>query len=215
MGAVAPCLLVAGIGYALVFRVIAGRQPEAVELALQSQLLAYMAWLGAAVFLFRSRQLRFMEQMRWRWPEGGIGGYLALGPGLVLALGLVGNLLHIKETEMPLIDMLLADPVARPLFLLFGITLGPAVEELLFRGIALPVVAHAAGVWPGLLLTSLPFALIHGSQYSWSWQHLALLLLAGMVFGWVRLRADSTLASTLTHCAYNLAMFAGYFLTKG
>jgi uncharacterized protein len=215
IGAILPCMLLSGLGYTLSFRLLAGRQPEPVEIAIQSQLLAYIFWLITASFLFRSRQLRFWEQMRWRWPKSGLAVYAALGPALVLALGIVGNLLKIQQAEMPLLDMLLADPIARPLFVLFGVSLGPAVEELLFRGILLPVVAHAAGVWAGLIITSLPFALIHGSQYSWSWQHLALLLLAGIVFGLVRLHADSTLASTITHCAYNLAMFAGYFITKG
>jgi membrane protease YdiL (CAAX protease family) len=49
-------------------------------------------------------------------------------------------------------------------------------------------------------------------MYDWSWQHLFLLVLVGVAFGLVRIRSNSTLASTVTHGAYNLMMFAAHFL---
>ena len=57
------------------------------------------------------------------------------------------------------------------------------------------------------------FVLMHGPQYDWSWQYLTLLLAASMVFGWVRVKADSTAASTLVHAGYNL-MFYVVYLTQ-
>jgi membrane protease YdiL (CAAX protease family) len=44
---------------------------------------------------------------------------------------------------------------------LLTIVLGPFVEECVFRGIALPLLARTFGVGPGVLLSSALFAAIH------------------------------------------------------
>jgi len=129
-------------------------------------------------------------------------------------MGALANLLQAKNIQHTLMEQLLSDPVGVRLLVLFGITAAPLIEELLFRGIFLPVAVRSVGVPAGLLITSVPFSLMHGPMYDWSWQHLLLLVLVGVVFGVVRLRSDSTLASTITHGAYNLMMFAGHFLTS-
>jgi len=126
---------------------------------------------------------------------------------------LLAPLLRAKDIDVNLLRQMLSDPVARPMLIAFGITIGPLVEEMLFRGILLPVAMRGLGVAGALALTSVPFALIHGPQYSWSWQHILLLVFVSVAFGMIRLRSGSTMASTLTHAAYNLMMFAAYFIT--
>ena len=59
-----------------------------------------------------------------------------------------------------------------------------------------------------------PFALVHGSQYHWSWQHLAIVGLAGAVFGFVRYKSGSTAAATLVHTGYNATLFVGFMIQK-
>src|SRR5256885_2249784 len=73
-----------------------------------------------------------------------------------------------------------------------AVTLGPVSEELIFRGFLFPLLARTFGVVVAILGAALPFALLHGPQYAWSWRHILLVLLAGCAFGWVRHRTGST-----------------------
>ena len=202
-------LLTIGLGYLLL-----GQSPTQVQIAIPSQFAAYGLWLAAVWALLRSPAATFWQSVRWTWPDAGPWIYLALGPALALAAGLLANLLQAKNIQNNLMEQLLSDPVGCRLLVLFGVTGAPLIEELLFRGIMLPVALRSLGIPAALFATSIPFALMHGPMYDWSWQHLSLLVLVGIAFGLVRIRANSTLASTITHGAYNLMMFAGYFLTQ-
>ena len=192
--------------------VILGQSPAQVQIAIPGQFAAYSLWLAAVWILLRSPTASFWQTIGWRWPDNGPWVYLALGPGLALATGLIANLLHAKNIQNGLMEQLLADPVACRLLVLFGVTGAPLIEELLFRGIFLPVAIRDLGIVAGLLVTSIPFSLMHGPMYDWSWQHLSLLVIVGIAFGLIRIRSNSTLASTITHGAYNLMMFAVHFL---
>lgn len=97
---------------------------------------------------------------------------------------------------------------------LFSSTLGPLCEELVFRGFFQPLLIRTFGVPLGILLCAVPFALLHGPQYHWSWQVVVLLTLAGATFGYTRLLTRSTAASTLVHATYNLTFFMGYLLQR-
>lgn len=192
---------------------ILGETPTSVQVAIPSQIAAYALWLGAVWFLFRSLNMRFWPSVGWTWPPEGAWIYLALGPVLAVAAGFAASLLHAKNLQTGLMEQLLSDPVASRLLVIFGVSGAPMIEELLFRGIMLPVAVRSLGVAAGLLVTSIPFSLMHGPMYGWSWQHLLLLILVSIAFGLIRLRSNSTLASTVTHGAYNLTMFVGHFLT--
>lgn len=189
-----------------------GDAPTPVQIAIPSQSTAYALWLASVWFLFRALGLPLWKSLAWTRPPGGLWTYLALGPALALAAGLLAGLMQTKEVHNGLMDQLLADPVGCRLLVLFGVTGWPLIEELLFRGIILPVAVRSLGLASGLLVTAVPFSLMHGPMYNWSWQHLLLLVAVGVAFGLVRLRSGSTLASTVTHGAYNLMMFAGHFL---
>lgn len=193
---------------------VLGRSPLQVEIAIPGQFASYGLWLLAVWALLRGQAGGFWQALHWTWPAQGPWAYLALGPGIALLMGALANLLQARNIQHTLMEQLLSDPVGVRLLVLFGITAAPLIEELLFRGIFLPVAVRSVGVPAGLLITSVPFSLMHGPMYDWSWQHLLLLVLVGVVFGVVRLRSDSTLASTITHGAYNLMMFAGHFLTS-
>ena len=210
LGAMLPAMLVSG-GAVLLTYWLAGVKPVAKDIAMPTQLLFYGLWLVLLWGAFRWRHAKPL------WASLGFGlperywRFMAYGPALTLFVGVAGFVLQAKEVKMPLIDELLADPVQRVLIFVFAVTIGPVCEELFFRGLVLPVAARSLGKAAALVLTSVPFALIHGPQYSWSWQHLLLLTVAGLVFGVLRLQSG-TAAATLTHCTYNLAMFGGFLL---
>lgn len=59
-------------------------------------------------------------------------------------------------------------PWLRAGFLLFAVVIAPIVEEVLFRGILLPLISRRLGPWAGLGLTSLGFAALHGDPGSFA-----------------------------------------------
>lgn len=69
-------------------------------------------------------------------------------------------------------------------------------EELAVRGVLQPVF--------GVVLPSLLFAALHAWQYSWD--ALLSVFLAGLVFAWIRKRANTTTCA-ITHGLYDLVLF--------
>jgi membrane protease YdiL (CAAX protease family) len=78
-------------------------------------------------------------------------------------------------------------------------TLGPIIEELLFRGFMQPVLVDSLGVFPGILATSVLFSGMHLMQNDFIWQSGVLITLVGFVLGVVRHVSGSTRASAITH----------------
>lgn len=129
-----------------------------------------------------------------------------VGVGLAVAVVLLGSLLHLPNTETPF-DKLLNDPVSRIAIAIFGVTFGPVVEELLFRGFLQPVLVESMGVFPGILVTAALFGAMHLVQNAFIWQSGLLIMLVGFVLGVVRHVSGSTRASAITHIAYNSLPF--------
>jgi membrane protease YdiL (CAAX protease family) len=89
----------------------------------------------------------------------------------------------------------------------FGITVGPLCEELIFRGFLQPLFVRSFGAVAGILLTALAFGLLHLQEYGFSWRHVVLITMVGAALGWIRHRTGSTKASTIMHAAYNATFF--------
>jgi membrane protease YdiL (CAAX protease family) len=98
--------------------------------------------------------------------------------------------------------------------ILFGVVVGPIYEELFFRGFLFPLLAKTFGAAAGIILSAIPFALIHGPQYQWAWQQVALVGISGIAFGVVRYRTGSTAASTILHACYNLTQFVAFLALR-
>jgi membrane protease YdiL (CAAX protease family) len=110
--------------------------------------------------------------------------------------------LRMPDVETPF-DKLLVDTPSRIVIALFGVTLGPVIEELLFRGFLQPVLVRVAGVFPGILITAALFGAMHLEQNAGLWQSGVLITLVGFVLGVIRHVSGSTRASSITHMAYN------------
>ena len=99
-------------------------------------------------------------------------------------------------------DQFFAHPSDAYLTAIFAVTLGPLMEELFFRGFLYPVVARRLGAFWGILLTALPFGLMHYLQYR-SWSAVLIIVLVGVVLTTVRAVTKSVASSFLAHVGYN------------
>lgn len=126
---------------------------------------------------------------------------------------LVAYLIRTPVTSNPLTE-LMQDRASMILIGIFGVTLGPLAEELIFRGFLQPLVVRSLGVAPGIIVAAIPFGLLHFPEYGNSWRHAVLISGAGAAFGWMRHRTGSTKAATLMHAAYNLLFFAALWGSK-
>jgi membrane protease YdiL (CAAX protease family) len=155
----------------------------------------------------------FGNAIRWSWPRNG-WNLLLLGGVMLLVLSMLENLLPMpKDTPF---DKLFARPRDAYLLSIIAVSLGPLVEELFFRGFFYPVLARRWGVVWAVILTALPFALMHMPQYGYAWGALAVIFVVGLVCGTVRAVTKSVGASFLVHAGYNGAqMIIALVVTRG
>ena len=170
-------------------------------LALLAELLTYVAVALYMILLVEGKyHSRFWQAIRWNWP--GVAGISLLGVGvLMLGFDLLGRFLPMP-TNTPF-DQFFARPSDAYLTVAFAVSLGPLMEELFFRGFLYPVVARRLGVVWGILLTALPFALIHMAQYGYAWGAVLIIFLVGVVLTAVRAKTKSVASSFLAHVGYN------------
>jgi uncharacterized protein len=169
-------------------------------LTLLSELLTYVAVALYMILLVEGKyHSRFWQAIRWNWPGGAGVSFVGVGV-LMLGLDLLGRFLPMpKNTPF---DQFFARPFDAYLTAAFAVTLGPLMEELFFRGFLYPVVARRLGVVWGILLTALPFGLMHYLQYR-SWSAVLIIILVGVVLTTVRAMTKSVASSFLAHVGYN------------
>ncbi len=208
------------------------------KLQLGVEFLGYAVTLAVAWFAFAAIWERpFLTGIAWRWSavRWWMGG---AGLGLGFLSQAVESLLPVPK-HAPIEDLFRAPGVIW--FLTgFGTAFAPLFEEVLFRGMLLPGLAHAID-WMGLpkdvtvmeawrrspgglggytrvavvgaaVVTSLVFAAIHAPQIGYTWSAVAVLGCVSMVLCWVRVRYDSVAASTVVHGFYNLSVFVTIFV---
>lgn len=93
-------------------------------------------------------------------------------------------------------------PIPVSELLILGLVLGPILEESLFRGCLMPLLAETMGTMPAIIITAAIFAIFHGPT---NLGHCLTFTATGMAYGWVRMASGSTTAPALMHAAYNLA----------
>lgn len=91
------------------------------------------------------------------------------------------------------------------------VSIGPLVEELLFRGVLLSaLLRHLRTAWAVLASAAL-FALVHLPDLRWLWYALPNLALLGVVLAWLRLRSGSLWPSVIAHACNNLLAMLALF----
>jgi membrane protease YdiL (CAAX protease family) len=175
------------------------------SLALLAEFLAYIV-VGIYMFLLLEGKYRtrFWSAIRWNWPD--TAGLSVFGVGvLMLGLDALGRFLPMPKTTP--FDQFFGRPTDAYLTAAFAITLGPLMEELFFRGFLYPVIARRMGALWGIVLTALPFGLMHYAQYR-SWAAVLIIVLVGAVLTTVRAVTKSVASSFLAHVGYNATLMA-------
>lgn len=219
---VADVVLFLGLGLPIAFVVMMlvhaplamlGIESKALRLLLP-QFAGYISTLPLLWLIFRSRYGRSpLEALRLgvgRWPA-----LWSVPAGIAAAFGVLvgGVVLRTPAMDTPM-EALLRDPVSIAVVGALASTIGPFFEELFFRGLLQPVMVTRTGIVLGIFIAALPFALLHGPQYAWSWRHLLLITLAGAAFGWRRHETGSTGAAAIMHAAYNFTLFIGFLVGR-
>ncbi len=149
-----------------------GLSPQSAQLFLQS-LFFHIAGL-VVIFVYLARRGRSWEDAFGisvaRLPLDFLRGVLALLAVLPALLGitllfhvilnLLGHQPSLQDVALAIADE--ANRWAKIYFAILAILLAPVFEEILFRGLLLPVIARRFGAWAALLVTSFLFASIHG-----------------------------------------------------
>ena len=95
---------------------------------------------------------------------------------------------------------------------LIVVSLGPMVEELLFRGVLLSTLLQRWGAGWAVAISSLMFALVHLPGLQWQWFGLPDLLLLALLLAWLRLRSRSIWPGVLAHGINNLLAVVAWFV---
>jgi membrane protease YdiL (CAAX protease family) len=157
---------------------------------------AVVASLNLALYLvltFRHHQ-PVLRPLGWVWPSTPYIVVALLG-GISLASGVV-LYFHFRNQSAP--------PMAVMQMLFLGLLLGPILEESLFRGCVLPLLAQTTGSGTAVILTAILFALFHQPADVAHWVSFTI---TGVAYGWIRVSSRSTAAAAVMHAMYNLAVF--------
>ncbi len=157
---------------------------------------AVIASLSLALYLvlkIRHHQ-PVLRRLGWVWPHTA-HIVVALIAGVLLASG-VALYLRFRHQSTP--------PVPIAELLVLGFLLGPILEESLFRGCLLPLLAQTTGNGPAVILTAFLFALFHQPPNLAHWVSFTA---TGIAYGWIRVASRSTAAAAVMHATYNLAVF--------
>ena len=187
-----------------------------------SVVLTYAVMAFPSLLILR-RQLAALEReqrpeegwLQWRiQPIGGalrqaLSGWLMITPVVMLAGWLLVKFFGDPGGSNPLLELVLLsrDPLALILLSVTAVVLAPLFEELIFRGVLLPVLARRVGFSVGALLNGLLFAMAHISI-----GELIPLTVLGTGLALVRLRTGRLLPCVLMHAIWNAVTFANLLL---
>jgi membrane protease YdiL (CAAX protease family) len=157
---------------------------------------AVVALLSLGLYLvlkFRHRQ-PVLRPLGWICPRTA-PIVVALISGVLLASGVALYLRFRHQSTQRIAVMEL---------LFLGLLLGPILEESLFRGCLLPLLAQTSGSGIAMILTAILFALFHQPS---DLAHWASFMATGIAYGWIRVASRSTTAAAVMHATYNLVIF--------
>jgi membrane protease YdiL (CAAX protease family) len=200
-----PCFLIFEFLAALAARGF-HMPPTDAALGVMAQTAAYVALFGLLASILRVvYDVPFWSSLGWSPSRISIWASAAMGPIIALGIAELGGLLRVPDVESPM-KQILESKHGLVALAVFGITVAPLAEELLFRGFLQPLLVRSLGAVAGIGVTAFLFGCLHGAQNAWSMPIVALITLAGVAFGVIR-HFGSTRSSVITHVAYNSTLF--------
>lgn len=164
------------------------------SIRLQSAMIAVLGTGFYCILRLRYRQ-PVLKPLGWVIPEMlYIVIALMLGASFAAAIALYLRLRNQVTPPIPISELVI-----------LGLVLGPILEESLFRGCLLPVLALSIGTKPAVIVTAVLFAVFHGPT---NLAHWLTFTATGIAYGWMRMASRSTTASALMHSAYNLTLYS-------
>jgi CAAX protease family protein len=196
-----------------------------------------LAWMIFPLFWNRS----FLAGLQWNaaaLPR--YRGRLFAAACVCFVLAMIDEVVLPGPTNAP-IDELFKTRTAAWLLFAFGVTVAPLFEEIIFRGFLLPAFCTAydwttekltgrlapplgpndaprwslAAMVVGSILTSIPFAAMHGEQTGYSLGPFVLLVCVSMVLCLARLGTRSLACSVFVHASYNFLLFSLMLIGTG
>jgi membrane protease YdiL (CAAX protease family) len=185
-----------------------------------SQVVLSLALLGyLAAEMSYHFGLPFWRTIGWRPLETGslprvyvYGKYIIAGFLFSLVIQLASASIGTKK-KLP-IENIFRDRHTAIMFMLIAVTLAPVLEETIFRGYIYPVIARSFGVGTSIFVTGTLFGMLHAFQLWPAGGQIALLVVVGIVFTYVRSKTRTVVASFLLHVGYNGFIFAGYLIAS-
>ena len=138
-----------------------------------------------------------------------ISGWLMIMPVVLLVGWITNEVFGDQGGSNPLLDLVLSSDELIPLLLLLITTVifAPVFEELVFRGVLLPVLVSKIGKIGGVLTSALIFSLAHLSV-----GELPPLFVLGIGLGLMRLTSGRLFPCALMHSLWNGVTFASLLL---
>lgn len=137
----------------------------------------------------------------------GLRGYCAWMPlfvATVVAVAGVTRWLRLEPQPQAIVIMLLEESRPRLLMVLMGLVtvIGPAVEEVVFRGVTYAALRRRWGVRAGLVGSAALFAAMHADPFAF-----APIFVLGLLLGWLYEHTGSLVPSIAVHMMHNSVMF--------
>ena len=144
--------------------------------------------------------------LQWKWRpassavSSAIVGLLMVLPVVTATSWIIDRVWSDPGGSNPLLELVLtsADPLALGCFALTALVVAPLFEEVLFRGVLLPVAGQRLGGAGAVVLSAAIFAIAHLSL-----AELAPLFVLGLGLGWLRWRSGRLGSAVLMHALWN------------
>ncbi len=141
----------------------------------------------------------------------GFKGWLMITPFVLVVSLIMNSLIDNQNGSNPLLEIVLNNDNYLSFILLFLTTtlLAPLFEEIIFRGILLPILSRDFGIILGISISAFVFALAHLSI-----SELPPFLVLGIGLGITRIVSGSLLSSVIMHSLWNGVTFLNLFLLR-
>lgn len=165
-----------------------------------------------------------LRDLGFRIPSGhflrefaaGVAGYAGAVPVfslILLILYLVALVFSYSPPIHPLVSILLEEDKGSVVLFgysaLLAMVIGPVLEETFFRGFCFPLFRSVWGRIPGMVLSSLLFALIHENLFA-----VFPIFCLGMILAYLYDKRKSLVAPVVMHAVHNSVLMAYFILAK-